>query len=120
MIINPGLRTEARYPTRAESRRTKTFEENRERLLAAMRQEIPRFAPHDALGRKVHMRMGDHKLTEWTCGDGKRVRVSEMNDSHLFYAIAKAFRQEYPDARTREVGIDALKAEALRRLVGAL
>lgn len=52
----------------------------------------------------------------WTCGDGKRIPVKSMTDSHLFFAIAKAFRDEYPDSKSRADGVAALKAEAARRL----
>lgn len=53
----------------------------------------------------------------WTTGDGSRVRVDAMSDSHLFYAIAKARRGEYPDTYSRKVEISTLEAEALRRLL---
>lgn len=54
------------------------------------------------------------KNAEWITGDGSKVRVQVMNDSHLFYAIAKGMRGEYGAART----ITHLKNEALRRLIG--
>ena len=54
---------------------------------------------------------------EWTTGDGSRVKVQAMADAHLFFAIAKAYRAESPDSRSRATGIDALKAEAMRRLL---
>jgi hypothetical protein len=53
----------------------------------------------------------------WTTGDGTRVRVQAMSDSHLFYAIAKGRRGEYPDSYSRRTGIRALEVEALRRLI---
>ena len=54
----------------------------------------------------------------WTCGDGRRVRVRTMSDAHLFYAIAKAGRGEYPDSYSRKTGVATLEREALRRLAG--
>src|SRR5687767_1112431 len=53
----------------------------------------------------------------WTIGDGTRVRVQAMSDSHLFYALVKAGRGEYPDSYSRRTGIRALEVEALRRLI---
>jgi len=41
-----------------------------------------------------------------------------MSDSHLHFALAKAYRAEYPDARSRQTGVEALHSEALRRLAG--
>lgn len=53
----------------------------------------------------------------WTSGDGSRVPVREMSFAHLFYAIAKASRNEYPDSKTRALGVQALKREATYRLL---
>lgn len=39
-----------------------------------------------------------------------------MTDQHLFYALAKARRGEYPDSHARATGIEALELEAFRRL----
>lgn len=65
-----------------------------------------------------HGAIRDVNLTraEWTCGDGRRIRVIDMDDAHLFFALAKGFRNEYPDSVTRRDGVRALKAEALFRL----
>lgn len=52
----------------------------------------------------------------WTTGDGSRIQVGAMTDSHLFYALAKARRGEYPDTASRATGVRALKLEAFRRL----
>jgi hypothetical protein len=57
-----------------------------------------------------------NQVAQWTCGDGSRVEVGAMRDSHLFYALAKAGRGEYPDSHARQVGVRALELEALRRL----
>ncbi len=54
----------------------------------------------------------------WTCGDGARIPVTAMSDSHIFYALAKVRRMEYPDSKSRETGAQALEGEALRRLAG--
>jgi hypothetical protein len=53
----------------------------------------------------------------WTTGDGSRVPVKAMSDSHLFYALAKAKRGEYPDSYSRKVQVGTLESEALRRLL---
>jgi hypothetical protein len=53
----------------------------------------------------------------WTTGDGGRVPVAGMSDSHLFYALAKARRGEYPDTYSRKVEVRTLEAEVLRRLL---
>jgi hypothetical protein len=78
-------------------------------------------AVRDALietARKLHLatteRADPHPT--WTTGDGGRVSIRYMSNSHLFYAIAKAHRGEYPDQHARRTGVDALKREALRRL----
>lgn len=54
----------------------------------------------------------------WTTGDGSRIEVTKMTDAHLHYAIAKIYRGEYPDAKCRTLGFNALKREAARRLQG--
>lgn len=61
--------------------------------------------------------VGQHTDSTWTTADGSKVRVQAMSDSHLHYALAKAYRGEYPDSASRLAGIDALKAEAARRLL---
>jgi hypothetical protein len=65
---------------------------------------------------KVRTETKKSEQAMWTCGDGKRVKVRDMTDSHLFFAIAKGRRGEYPDSVTRKAGVEALEAEALRRL----
>lgn len=57
-----------------------------------------------------------NQTKRWTCGDGKAIEVGSMTDSHLFYALAKAGRGEYPDTYSRQTGVRALKIEAFRRL----
>lgn len=52
----------------------------------------------------------------WTDHSGARIPVKTISDAHLFYAIAKAFRGEYPDSKTWADGVAALKREALSRL----
>lgn len=58
---------------------------------------------------------------EWTCGDGRAVKIKGMADSHLYFAIAKYYRGDYPSdsgkkERERDHACKALKAEAARRL----
>lgn len=57
-----------------------------------------------------------NQVRKWTGGDGTRIAVSRMSESHLFYALAKARRGEYPDSYSRQTGIEALEVEAFRRL----
>jgi hypothetical protein len=54
---------------------------------------------------------------QWTCGDGRRMFIKDMEPAHLHFALAKGYRQEYPDSRTRALGMQALEAEACYRLV---
>jgi hypothetical protein len=65
----------------------------------------------------LRMFVARHADSTWTTADGSKVRVQAMSDSHLHYALAKAYRGEYPDSASRLAGIDALKAEAARRLL---
>jgi len=57
-----------------------------------------------------------NQVKTWTSGDGSRIEVGCMTDQHLFYALAKARRGEYPDTHARATGIEALELEAFRRL----
>lgn len=57
-----------------------------------------------------------NQMTLWTSQDGSRKKVAAMTDAHLFYALAKCCRGEYPDAESRATGVRALKIEAFRRL----
>jgi hypothetical protein len=53
----------------------------------------------------------------WTQADGAKVRVQAMSDAHLHFALAKAYRGEFAVSADRMTGIEALKAEATRRLL---
>lgn len=53
----------------------------------------------------------------WTTQDGRKIRVQDMSDSHLHFAIAKAYRGEFGTPADRKTGIAALKIEAARRLL---
>jgi hypothetical protein len=68
--------------------------------LAQLRRDVARFA--DAT---------------WTQADGAKIRVQAMSDSHLHFALAKAYRGEFAVSADRMTGIEALKAEATRRLL---
>ncbi len=57
-----------------------------------------------------------NQVAMWTTGDGGRIQVGYMTDAHLFYALAKAGRGEYPDTASRATGVRVLKIEAFRRL----
>lgn len=59
------------------------------------------------------------KQDRWTMGDGSRIVVCSMTDAHLFFALAKSHRNEYPDARSKASGRKALEKEALKRLLKA-
>jgi hypothetical protein len=54
----------------------------------------------------------------WTTHTGARMPVEKMDEAHLHYALAKAYRGEYPDqtSAARGEGIQNLKNEAARRL----
>lgn len=69
-------------------------------------------------GSKLHLATTERGDTwpTWTTHTGARVDVRRMGFDHLFYAIAKASRGEYPDSHARRTGVEALKREALRRL----
>lgn len=70
-----------------------------------------------SLGLRVEQLRRSTGMELWTCHDGHRVPVNDMDDAHLFFAIAKAHRMEYPDSQSRKAGIAALRKEALRRLL---
>jgi hypothetical protein len=55
---------------------------------------------------------------EWVTGRGEHVRVQAMAGSHLFYAIAKGYRGEYPTQYAR--ALVHLENEALRRLLAGV
>lgn len=59
----------------------------------------------------------DAREDKWTTGDGSRIPVSEMTDQHLFFALAKSHRNEYPDARSKASGRRVLEKEAFARLL---
>ncbi len=73
----------------------------------------------DYLGRQFFVKPPVDFTKTWTSESGGRVEISKMTDAHLHYALAKAYRGEYQDTHNRKVGIDALKAEAVRRLAPA-
>src|SRR5688572_31835214 len=52
--------------------------------------------------------------TRFDCDWSSDVCSSDLQ--HLFYALAKARRGEYPDTHARATGIEALELEAFRRL----
>lgn len=67
--------------------------------------------------RKVNVRLAKDARGLWKTGDGSRVLVQNMADAHLFYALAKARRGEYPDSYSKKVEVGVLESEALRRLL---
>jgi hypothetical protein len=82
-------------------------------------EQVKQLRDLQALGRNdAHLQTRNEtmKQLEWTCGDGKRVKIMHMETAHLFYAIAKGYRSEYPDSLSRKLGLRALCAEAQYRL----
>lgn len=59
--------------------------------------------------------LAQHANDEWLSQNGSRMSTREMSQSHLYFALAKAYRGEYPAAEFRG-RTDKLEAEALRRL----
>jgi hypothetical protein len=117
--INPGLPTASAYVWKADRRRAKAeLREKQVRFAAEI--EADRARSLARLVKKVQDVIESTGLESWTCGDGRAVLVKDMTDSHLHFAIAKAFRNEYPDSRSRDTGVEALKREALRRLLRSL
>jgi hypothetical protein len=117
--INPGLPTASVYVWKADRRRAKALQRDVEAMARADR-ERQRVEAEAHVGRVVTSIRESTGLEPWTCGDGRAVLVKDMTDSHLHFAIAKAFRNEYLDSRSRNTGVEALKREALRRLLRAL
>jgi len=58
----------------------------------------------------------DLRPDEWVQGDGGRIKIRDMADAHLFFAIAKGYRDEYRPGSTAAVRMPALEREAKRRL----
>lgn len=58
----------------------------------------------------------DLRPDEWVQGDGARIKIRDMADAHLFFAIAKGYRDEYRPGSTAAVRMPALEREAKRRL----
>lgn len=58
----------------------------------------------------------DVRQDEWVSGDGARVRIQDMTDSHLFFSLAKGYRGEYGPRSVAQSRMPALEAEAKRRL----
>lgn len=56
----------------------------------------------------------------WTDGCGGDRFIDEMEDAHIFYAIARAYRDGYNDIPQRDAQVESLKIEALRRLATEL
>jgi hypothetical protein len=69
------------------------------------------------ISRKIAIKLKTSADGLWTTGDGSRVPVASMSDQHVFYALAKARRGEYPDTYSRKVEVGVLESEALRRLL---
>lgn len=121
ITINPGLPTETkliervRLPSRKALESLWVSERNyAQYLFARLNEALLSVKKLTSIERIINRSRGQ----SWTCGDGKRVPINEMSDSHLFYALAKARRSEYPDSWSRQVGVQALEGEALRRLAG--
>jgi len=66
----------------------------------------------------IEGRLAASKDAEWMTGRGEIVRVQAMSGSHLFYAIAKGYRGEYPPQYAR--ALIHLENEAMRRLIAGV
>lgn len=51
----------------------------------------------------------------WLSENGRSIKTREMHKSHLYFALAKAYRGEYPSGEFKG-RVDKLEVEALRRL----
>jgi hypothetical protein len=58
----------------------------------------------------------DVRQDEWVSGDGARVKIADMTDSHLFFSLAKGYRGEYGPRSVAQSRMPSLEAEAKRRL----
>jgi hypothetical protein len=58
----------------------------------------------------------DVREDEWISADGGRLRIADMTDSHLFFALAKGYRGEYGAGGFAARQMPKLEAEAARRL----
>jgi hypothetical protein len=58
----------------------------------------------------------DLQPDEWVSGDGSRIKISDMTDAHLFFSLAKGYRNEYGPRSVAQSRMPALEAEAKRRL----
>jgi hypothetical protein len=88
-----------------------------DRDLARQRRQSKKAAAqwHERQLRDIEGRLEASKDAEWCKGDGNAIRVQAMSGSHLFYAIAKGYRGEYPPHYARS--LVHLENEALRRLI---
>ncbi len=94
---------------------------SKDRLDALERDYCADNAPQPTPDRLVLVDLTEpNQVALWTAGDGARIQVGAMTHSHLFYALAKAGRGEYPDSASRQTGVRALQLEAFRRLRNTL
>jgi hypothetical protein len=91
-----------------------------DRDLAAQRRTSRKAAAawHERQLRDIEGRIKASADAEWVTGRGEHVRVQAMNGAHLFYAIAKGYRGEYPSQYSRS--LVHLENEALRRLLAGV
>lgn len=68
--------------------------------------------------QEIEGRIAASKDATWTSADGRCTRVQDMNTAHLFFAIAKGCRGEYPPSYARST--IHLENEALRRLIAGV
>lgn len=61
-------------------------------------------------------RRGPPAEDEWASADGRRVKIADMTDSHLFFSLAKGYRGEYGPRSVAQARMPALEAEARGRL----
>ena len=96
-------------PVRVEGFKASALEATPQATLDKTAEQNARFA-------SLRMFIASRADATWTQADGTKIRVQAMSDSHLHFALAKAYRKrENRPAGT--TGIEALKAEAARRLL---
>jgi hypothetical protein len=71
----------------------------------------------DSILASITLAASRHQNGVWETAGGTRVGVKHMPESHLLFALAKARRGEYLLTAERREMIEALEAEALRRLL---
>lgn len=109
-----------RREERAAARRLKSRQAIEARALELSRaiMSSDKFRRAERIGRHVLATCQRHLNDTWHTHDGRDLPVQAMALSHLFFALAKHYRGEYPHGSLARRGVEGLQAEALRRLTG--